>query len=235
MRTLRFASTAGLAALLLVGCATSRGPRHQIELPDRAGVPIGVLEFEVPASALREGETAHFDVEFEVDMRGRVQESHMTSSSHPDMDTKILADHKQWIYAVSSRAKPCTAERFVGTQAIEFTRRDGKLAMKLEPARVDRTLEEVSAENVASFALKPESMRTPAYPRAAALDGVYGTIGVIIEFGPDGKVRSAFPLNGSGDRWGLTRTVMETVSRYELKNPPGRTVLVCQPFVFTLE
>jgi hypothetical protein len=66
------------------------------------------------------------------------------------------------------------------------------------------------------------------------LENAQGRIGVIFEFGPEGKARNAFSVNGVNDRWGLTRAAIDTVSRYELIEPPGRTLLACQTFKFEL-
>jgi outer membrane biosynthesis protein TonB len=223
-----------LCALLVAACKSVAVDPYRIDLPDRLGVPIAVLELEVPAAALQENETARFDIEFEVDLRGHVERSRTTASTRPDLDQRILEQHRQWIYAISTRTNPCVANAFVGTQHVEFTRRDGKVSMALEPARVERNVSRAAAEWVAAtMPLKPETARLPSYPRQALLDKVHGTVGVMFEFGPDGKAHDAFAVNGVLDRWGLARAAVDTVSRYELKEPPGRTVLACQTFAFT--
>jgi len=224
----------GLCTLLVAACKSVAVDPYRIDLPDRIGVPIAVLQLEVPVAALQENETARFDIEFQVDLRGRVERSRTTASTRPDLDQKILEQHRQWIYAISTRADPCVATAFVGTQHVEFTRRDGKLSMALEPARVERNVSRAAAEWVAAkMQLKPETARLPAYPRQALLDHVHGTVGVMFEFGPDGKAHDAFAVNGVLDRWGLARAAVDTVSGYELKEPPGRTVLACETFAFT--
>jgi outer membrane biosynthesis protein TonB len=226
----------GASALLLIGCAQPRGPGYQIDVADRIGAPLAVMELEVPAAALKEGETARFDIEFQVDMQGRVQGSSVKASTRPDLNQQILEQHKHWIYAVAPRARPCLAQTFAGTQQIEFARHSDKLAMQLYGARVDRALERLASEWAYSKAsLKPESARMPEYTRLALIDGVQETVGVMFDFGPDGKASNVRPINFDGDRWGLMRQAVEAVSSWELRNPPGRTIHACHEFKFTLQ
>jgi hypothetical protein len=78
-------------------------------------------------------------VDFEIDLRGHVQRSEMRASTRPDLQQRVPEYQQQWIDSIATRNAPCVAKTFSGTQDIEFTRRDGRLSMALEPARVQRT------------------------------------------------------------------------------------------------
>jgi hypothetical protein len=74
-----------LAVAGLCACASAPNRPYQVDLPDRLGMPLAVLELEVSAAALQEGETAQFDIEFEIDLHGRVRHSSLRSASRPDL------------------------------------------------------------------------------------------------------------------------------------------------------
>lgn len=210
---------------------------YQVRMPEVRGTQIAVLAIEVPANALAEGERASFDIAFEIGLRGEVVRSSMQATTRADLQDTILEQHRQWIYAVATREAPCAASTFAGVQRIAFTRTGGRLAMALEPARVERPLENVRADWFAARSmadLKPDSIRLPEYPRAALLEGVEGTVGIMFEFDADGRAGNAFSVNIANDRWGLTQAALATVKRYELKEPPGRTLRACQTFEFRL-
>lgn len=232
---LRCGLACGLALVMLVSCKSL--DTYQVRMPETRGTQVAVLAIEVPANALAEGESATFDIAFEIGLRGDVVRSSMRATTRTDLQDSILEQHRQWIYAVATRQRPCAASTYAGVQRIAFTRTAGKLAMALEPARVERELESVPAEWVAARSmadLKPDSIRLPAYPRAALLDGSEGIVGVLFEFDADGRAKNAFPVNVANDRWGFTQAALATVARYQLKEPPGRTVRACQTFQFTL-
>ena len=95
-------------------------------------------------------------------------------------------------------------------------------------ARVERQIEYSKAEWIAAMGrLRPESIRPPVYPEAALREGGQATVGVMFEFGPDGKARDAFAVNVANDRWGMTKAALAAVQRYELKEPPGRAIRGC--------
>lgn len=221
------------SALALPACKTTDTQR--IELPERLGAPIGVLAIELPTGALADGEAATFDIEFEIGWRGTVERSSMRAASRPDLQDAVLTQHRQWVYAVATRSRPCAAVKFVGVQHIAISRTGSRLAMPLEPARVERRVDVVEAEWIGGVdKLRPESVTAPEYPRDALLAGAYGTVGVMFEFGMDGKARDAFTINAVNDRWGMTKAALATVSRYQLKEPPVRPLKACQTFEFTL-
>jgi hypothetical protein len=214
-----------------------------VELPEGIGVPVAVIQLELPSGALADKETASFDIQFEINVRGVVVQSKIQASSRPDLAARILEQHRQWIYSVASRATPCRAVAFRGIQHIEVARSDGKLSMTLEAARVEEEIAVLSAIELhptsgadkPALRLKASSRVIPKYPLKAIIDGVEGTIGVIFEFGPDGKARDPLIVNGGTDRWGLTDAALQMVSRYELEEPPGRTVVACQTVDFKIQ
>lgn len=223
----------GFALGALAGCTSL--DTYQVQAPETLGSQVAVLAIEVPASALTEGETATFDIAFEIGWRGNVERSSMRATSRADLQDTILAQHRQWIYAVATRREPCAATTYAGVQHIALTRTGGRLSMALEPARVERQIEYSKAEWIAAMGrLRPESIRPPVYPDAALREGGQATVGVMFEFGPDGKARDAFAVNVANDRWGMTKAALAAVQRYELKEPPGRAIRGCQTFEFKL-
>jgi outer membrane biosynthesis protein TonB len=105
--------------------------------------------------------------------------------------------------------------------------------MPLQAAELMQPTTEAKAEPMPRIPpIKPESVVLPPYPGRALPDRAQGVVGVLFEFGPDGKVQDAFAVNGVTDRWGMTEAALATVRRYELREPPGRTVLACQSFEF---
>jgi hypothetical protein len=110
-------------------------------MPEVLGAPAVVLSPEVPAGAIADGELARFEIGFTIDLRGAVVESRIESTTRPDLADAVLAQHRQWIYAVATRENPCQLRRFRGVQSIEVQRLDGKLVASGEPARVIEVIE----------------------------------------------------------------------------------------------
>lgn len=212
---------------------------EQFDLPDVLGKPVLVVALELPEGTLQEGETALFEIEFAVDYRGRVTTSQMKSSSHPALDSRILAQHPDWMYAIATRADLCAMTRYRALQRIGIARRDGKLVAPIEPAQVlevhgrDKRplvddLKELSIPNYRNVVY-----RIP-YPRAALIDGVEARLALIVEFGADGTVSDSYPVNAAYDRWGFTQGAMQAVRKLKADPAPGRTVLACIPLHFRL-
>jgi hypothetical protein len=228
--------------LVVAACATRApssvasapsGPR--IELPDVLGVPAAPNPPELPAGALLEGESARFDIAFEVDLRGRVIESRISSTNRPDLADAMLAEHRQWGYAVTTRDAPCRIHRYRAEQTIELQQREGALVAEALPARMNEIIEQRDAEW-----LKPavtnvrEVMTSLNYPRAALLAGAQADITVMVEFAPDGSVQHAYPAIGSFDRFGFGRSAAVTARRLKADPAPGRAFTACMAVSFRI-
>lgn len=242
------------AALVLLcaanGCAQVDEPRApatalkvsgatRVDLPDVLGKPVLVVKPELPHDALAEGEAASFEVEFTVDLRGRVSTSGVVSSTHPALDRYILASHRDWLYAVATRADLCATRRFRARQRIEITRRDGKLSSALSAAevlevlqRVDRPkIDEGSAPRVPNYR---RVMNDILYPTAALRQGVQGRLALLVEFDADGRVSDAYPVNAAYDEWGFAHAAIAAARRLRMDPPPEERLIACLPVMFLI-
>lgn len=202
-----------------------------IEMPEVLGTPVVVLALELPQGSVQPGETASFDIAFSIDLRGAVTESRIESTSRSDLADSVLATHKQWIYAVATRAEPCATRRFRGLQRIAVTQREGKLVSAAEPARVVEELETRRSERVdsgtPSVANYRDAMLSIAYPRAALQQGVEARLALIVQFSAEGAVVDAFPVNAAYDRWGFAKSAMQAARRLRMDPPPQRALTTC--------
>lgn len=234
-------------AAAVAACSTAPkppplAPRIQgatvIEMPDVLGTPVVVLAPELPQGAVKAGETASFDIAFTIDLRGAVTESRIESTSRPDLADTILAVHKQWIYAVATRAEPCAARRFRGLQTIAVTQREGKLVSAAEPARVVEELETRRSERVdrgtVSVPNYRVAMRSVTYPRAALDQGVEASLAIIVLFSTEGAVVDAFPVNAAYDPWGFAKSAMQASRQLRMEPPPQHAIAVCVPIEFRI-
>lgn len=211
----------------------------RIELPEVLGAPVVIVAPELPSGAVTEGERARFDIAFEVDLRGTVVQSRIESTTRPDLADAMLAQHRQWIYAVATRGDPCRMQRFRGVQTVEVQRRDGRLAASGEPARVIEVLAQCDAERVDHRdSLHPVNYRhvmsSIPYPRQAMIDGIQASFAVIAIFGADGAVKDTYPVNAAYDRYGFAQNAMTAVRRLKVEPPPGREFMSCIPINFLL-
>lgn len=236
--------------LLLAACATpppapppslrpSLAGGTRIEMPEVLGTPVAILAPELPAGTLADGEGARFEIAFTIDLRGAVVESRIESTTRPDLADAMLAQHRQWIYAVATRGDPCRMQRFRGVQTIEVQRRDGRLAASGEPARVIEVLARRDAVRVDDDAsLRPVNYRhvmgSIVYPSQALRDRIQARFAVIAIFGADGAVKDAYPVNAAYDRYGFAQNAMNAVRRLKVEPPPGREFLACIPIDFQL-
>lgn len=242
---------AGIAFASVATACAVEGPREppvlslsvpggkQLDLPDVLGKPVLVLAPELPEGTLQEGETASFEVEFTVDYRGRVTASKVTSSSHPALDSHVLARQREWMYAVATRGDLCTVSRYRALQRIDITRREGKLVAPIEPARVLEVHGRVDNPQVTD----PKVLNVPnyervvssiSYPRAALVEGIEGRLALIVEFAADGTVSDAYPVNAAYDHWGFTNAALQAVRKLKADPPPRRAVRACVPVDFRL-
>lgn len=241
---------AAVACVLVLASCASPSPEPPIarlhisgsqrfELPEVLGTPILIAAPELPVGTLAEGESAEFDIEFSIDLRGSVAASKLVASSHPGIDAEILAQHRTWIYAVATRDNLCAMNRFRAVQQIRVTRREGKLSSTIEPARVLETIERVNqpsadtgqALNVPNFRT---TLRSMEYPAAALREGVEGRLALLVVFAEDGTVSEVYPVNAAYDRWGFTRSAMRTARNLKADPPPGRRITACLPIDFRL-
>lgn len=236
--------------LLLAACATpppapppslrpSLPGGTRIEMPEVLGTPVAILAPELPAGAIADGESARFDIAFTIDLRGAVTESRVESTDRPDLADAILAQHRQWIYAVATREQPCRMQRFRGVQSIEVQRRDGSLAASSAPARVVEVLARQSAERFDNRAsIRPVNLQhvmgSIAYPGQAIRDRIEARFAVIALFGTDGAVKDTYPVNAAYDRYGFAQNAMNAVRRLRVEPPPAREFVACIPIDFLL-
>jgi len=211
----------------------------RIEMPEVLGTPVAILAPELPAGALADGESARFEIAFTIDLRGTVVESRLASTTRPDLADAMLAQHRQWIYAVATRNDPCRMQRFRGVQTIEVQRREGKLAASSGPARVIEVLARRDAVRVDGEAsLQPVNYRhvmgSIGYPRQALLDGIQARFAVVAIFGADGAVKDTYPVNAAYDRYGFAQSAMNAVRRLKVEPPPGHEFMACIPVNFQL-
>jgi outer membrane biosynthesis protein TonB len=211
----------------------------RIEMPEVLGSPVAILAPELPAGAIADGEVARFDIAFTIDLRGAVTESRVESTNRPDLAAAMLAQHRQWIYAVATREQPCRMQRFRGVQPIEVQRRDGKLTASSAPARVVEVLARQSAERFDNRAsIRPVNLQhvmgSIAYPGQAIRDRIEARFAVIALFGTDGAVKDTYPVNAAYDRYGFAQNAMIAVRRLKLEPPPAREFTACIPIDFLL-
>jgi hypothetical protein len=117
----------------------------------------------------------------------------------------MLAQRRQWIYAVATREDPCRLQRFRGVQSIEVQRLDGMLVASGVPARLVEVLERRDSPRADSRdSLLPANCRQVMgsidYPRQALAEGVQARFALLAIFDADGTVKDAFTLNAAYDR-----------------------------------
>lgn len=245
-RTTALMGAAG--CLALTACTTVSAPPPlplnapgvtRIEMPEVLGTPVAVVPPELPGGTLSPGQTATFDIAFRIDARGNVVDSSLLASSHPDLAPAVLATHRKWIYAVATRQDPCRITRFAGTQRIAVTLKDGKPIAALDPATVIERLGAQTAPQVVRDAgLTVPNYRSVIsslpYPREALRQGVEARLALLVDFGADGSVVDAFPVNAAYDRWGFAESAIKVARRLKAEPPPGRAMRACIPIDFRL-
>lgn len=236
-------------AVLLAACAVTDtnaplrprpdGPGARIFLPRVLGMPLAILAPEVPAGTIAAAERVRFEIAFSINLRGAVTESVMQSTSRPDLADAMLAQHRQWVYAVATSASgPCNIVRFRGVQTIEVERVGGKLVASGEPAHVVEVIAGIAARDIATDASSvpnyQSTMTSIVYPRSALLAGHERSLSMIIVFGADGAVKDAFPVNDAYDPHGFGASALRAVRRLKMEPPPPSDVAACAPIEFLL-
>jgi TonB family protein len=237
-------------ALMLAACATeppvpppSLRPdipgSTRIEMPEALGAPVVVLAPELPAGVIAVGERAQFDIGFRINLRGEVVESRIESTTRPDLADAMLAQHRQWIYAVATREDPCRLRRFRGAQAIEVQRLEGKLVASSEPARVLEVLEvrvtpRINSGNALQIPNYRQVLGSIAYPRQAMVEGAQARFALLVTFDTDGSVKDIFPVNAAYDRYGFAQNAMNAARRLKADPAPSQAVMACIPIDFLL-
>jgi TonB family protein len=228
------------AALLVCGLVTASVPadaRDPGNAPLARGTPLAMLAPQLPAGSLAEGEEAVFEIEFVVDLRGRVSISRLLSSTHAALSDRVIEQHRQWVYAVSERIDDCSAKTFRAVQRIAIARQGGKLRLGVEAAReVELLLTEVAVQTpehslIDNFATV---FRTMEYPRAAAARNKGASFALIVEFGPDGKATDVYTVNAFRDDDGFAQAALRAARRFEANQAvaQGRPFTVCVPVSF---
>jgi TonB family protein len=77
-------------------------------------------------------------------------------------------------------------------------------------------------------------MGSIVYPSKAMRDRIEARFAVIAQFGADGAVKDAFPVNAAYDRYGFAQNAMNAVRRLKVEPPPGREFMACIPIDFLL-
>lgn len=249
MRAMLRCVLAGSLAIVLTACAVTDphaplrprpdGPDARIFLPRVLGMPLAILAPEVPAGTIAAGERVRFEIAFSIDLRGAVTESVMQSTSRPDLADAMLAQHRQWVYAVATSASgPCNIVRFRGVQTIEVERVGSKLVARGEPAHVLEVLAGIAAQDIKADTLSvpnyQSTMTSIVYPRSALLTGHERSLSMIIVFGPDGAVKDAFPVNDAFDPHGFGASALRAVRQLKMEPPPQRDLAACAPIDFLL-
>ncbi len=218
---------------------TSMPGGTRVFLPDVLGTPLAILAPELPVGAIATGERARFEIAFSIDLRGAVVESSMHSTTRPDLVDAMLAQHRQWVYAVATRAGgPCRVQRFRGVQTIDVQRVGDKLVADGVPARVVEVLSGMNAQKVDTGGVTIVNYRSVMgsiiYPRAAVLAGVEGSLSMIVVFGTDGAVKDAFPVNLAHEPYGFAQTALRAVRRLKADPSPPNDFTACVPVDFRL-
>ena len=211
----------------------------KVMLPDVPGTPLAILAPELPAGAIATGERARFEIGFSIDLRGAVVESSMQSTTRPDLADAMLAQHRQWVYAVATSAGgPCRVQRFRGVQTIEVQRVGDKLVADGVPARVVEVIGGMNAQTVQKGSVTVPNYRAVMgsiiYPRAAVMAGVEASLSMIVVFGTDGGVKDAFPVNLAHEPYGFAQTGLRAVRRLKAEPPPPNDFTACVPVDFRL-
>ncbi|MDZ7653813.1 MAG: hypothetical protein U5L03_15325 [Burkholderiaceae bacterium] len=234
--------------MLLAACATEpKAPTPQLSgpsatriyLPAVLGIPLAILAPELPAGSIAAGERARFEIAFSIDLRGAVAESAMQSTTRPDLADAMLAQHRQWVYAVATSASgPCSIARFRGLQTIEVERVDGKLVASGEPAQVVEVLAAVDARDVVTDPSSVPNYRSIlnsiVYPRSALVEGVERSLSMIVVFGTNGSVKDAFPIYDAYDQYGFGPSALRAVRQLKMEPPPPRDLTTCVPINFRI-
>ncbi len=247
--TLRCVLTGSLA-MALTACAVTetRSPPPlrpsmpggtRVFLPDVLGTPVAILAPELPAGAIATAERARFEVTFSIDLRGAVVESLMQSTTRPDLADAMLAQHRQWVYAVATSAGgPCRVQRFRGVQTIDVQRVGDKLVADGVPARVVEVIGGMNAQTVQKGSVTVPNYRAVMgsiiYPRAAMLANVEGSLSMIVVFGTDGAVKDAYPVNLAYEPYGFAQSALRAVRRLKAEPPPPNDFSACVPVDFRL-
>jgi hypothetical protein len=233
----RSAVTAAVPALLLFGaCVAAAAGR--VEMPSERGALVAMLALEVPAGSVAEGERVTAEIEFTVDLRGRVVDSHVRAASSPALGASLLEQQRQWVYAVAPRGDECTAAHaFRGVQRIAIERTNGKLHTELKPAEVIELREANRWLNAAEVATNVrEVLARIRLPRRALLNNVDASFAVVIEFDAAGKVTDVYPINAAYDEYGMLQSAVKEFHLLQA-NPAvtqGRPVTVCSSVRFTV-
>jgi hypothetical protein len=235
--------------LLVAACATAPATppslrpdipgSTRIEMPEVLGAPVVVLAPELPAGAIADGELARFDIGFTINLRGAVVESRIESTTRSDLADAVLAQHRQWIYAVATREDPCRLRRFRGVQSIEVQRLDGKLVASGEPARVIDVIEvritpRANSRNALQIPNYRQVLGSIAYPRQAMVEGAQARFALLVTFDTDGNVKDTYPVNAAYDRYGFAQNAMNAARRLKADPPPSQAVMACIPIDFLL-
>lgn len=213
--------------------------RDRVNLPLARGTPLAMLAPELPAGSLAEGEEALFEIEFTVDLRGRVSTSRLVSSTHAALSDRVAEQHRQWIYAVAERNDDCSVQRFRGLQRIAFERQAGKLKLGVEAAQVIELLPtELGLQTPAGPRIDnlKTAFRAMGYPREALLRNAGASFALIVAFGVDGKVTEAYAVNAYQDDYGFVSSALRAARQFEANQAiaQGRPFAVCVPVSFAV-
>jgi hypothetical protein len=223
-------------AIALMACAPAVA-RDGGNLPLARGTPVAMMAPELPAGSLAEGEEAVFEIEFSVDLRGRVTTSRLVSSTHPALGDRVAEQHRQWLYAVAERNDDCSAKTFRAMQRIAIARQAGKLRLGVEAAHVIELLPTElglqAAEGPRIDNLKT-AFRAMGYPREALLRNAGASFALIVAFGADGKVTEAYAVNAYQDDYGFVSSALQATRQFEANQAiaQGRPFAVCVPVSF---
>ncbi len=72
------------------------------------------------------------------------------------------------------------------------------------------------------------------YPREALRQGIEARLALLVDFGADGGVVDAFPVNAAYDRWGFAESAIKVARRLKAEPPPARAMRACIPIDFRL-
>ena len=241
---------AGLAvAGALAGCASAPPPApiaaqpnlvtQRIDLPDLLGVPVAAAPLQLPAEVFADGQHASFDIEFTTDLRGHVVGSKTAGSTRPDLDATILAQHRNWRYAVATRVDRCAARRYRAVQRIELERRAGDVKAEYGAARVVELLgRQVVPKPAGTAGFIVPNYRTElariSYPSDALREGVEASFALYVVFNADGGVDDVFAVNAFDDRWGFIENAMRVARQLKADPKPGKPIMGCVPIDFRI-
>ncbi len=225
---------AALCSLLLVAGLAEAGELAGVTR--ERGSVLAMLAMDVPAGSVADGERATVEIEFTVDLRGRVVDARLRSASAAALGESLLQQQRQWLYAVATRTDDCHSVRaFRGLQRIAVERSGGKLRTELGSAEVIELLDGARVETLADAAVNVrEVLRRVPYPPAALRANVETSFALPIDFDAEGKVTGTYPLGVASDERGFVRAAVGAL-RHLRANPDvtqGRPMTMCTSIQF---